>query len=96
LQRRDHHPLLIQQTTSFSCQWPRSAGVDISVIALWLKHKSIKATQIYLHAHLALKEAALAKIKPFDRQKGGRYKPKIDCSPSWMAYDPMPASRSAH
>lgn len=51
------------------------AGVDISVIALWLGHESIKTTQGYLHAHLALKEAALAKVKPFNGQKGGRYKP---------------------
>ncbi|HEY2660405.1 MAG TPA: tyrosine-type recombinase/integrase [Caulobacteraceae bacterium] len=51
------------------------AEVDCSVIALWLGHESIKTTQVYLHAHLALKEAALAKIKPFAGQKGGRYKP---------------------
>ena len=51
------------------------AGVDISVIALWLGHESIKTTQVYLHAHLALKEAALARVKPFNGQKGGRYQP---------------------
>src|SRR5262249_24172288 len=37
------------------------AGVDCSVIALWLGHEWIETTQIYLHAHLARKEAALAK-----------------------------------
>jgi hypothetical protein len=37
------------------------AGVDCSVIALWLGHESIETTQTYLHAHLALKEAALKK-----------------------------------
>jgi len=41
------------------------AGVDPSVIALWLGHESVATTQIYLHAHLALKEAALAKTTPF-------------------------------
>lgn len=51
------------------------AGVDCSVIALWLGHESIKTTQVYLHAHLALKEAALAKVRPFNGHKGGRYKP---------------------
>ena len=51
------------------------AGVDVSVIALWLGHESVSTTQVYLHAHLALKEAALAKVKPFNGQKGGRYKP---------------------
>ena len=40
------------------------AGVDTSVIALWLGHESVATTQIYLTAHLALKEAALAKTTP--------------------------------
>jgi site-specific recombinase XerD len=51
------------------------AGVDCSVIALWLGHESIETTQIYLHAHLALKEAALAKLKPYKRNKRTRFKP---------------------
>ncbi len=37
----------------------REAGVDISVIALWLGHESIASTQIYLHADLAVKQRAL-------------------------------------
>jgi len=45
------------------------AGVDCSVIALWLGHESIETTQTYLHAHLALKEAALAKLKPYQSAK---------------------------
>lgn len=45
------------------------AGVDIAVIALWLGHESIRTTQVYLRAHLALKEAAVTKVKPFDGQK---------------------------
>jgi hypothetical protein len=54
------------------------AGVDISLIALWLgphiKHETIRTTQIYLHADLALKERALARTAP--RQvKSGRYRP---------------------
>jgi site-specific recombinase XerD len=54
------------------------AGVDISPIALWLgphiKHETIRTTQIYLHADLALKERALARTAP--RQvKPGRYRP---------------------
>jgi site-specific recombinase XerD len=37
------------------------AGVDRSVIALWLGHESVETTQIYLEATLAMKEQALAK-----------------------------------
>jgi site-specific recombinase XerD len=51
------------------------AGVDCSVIALWLGHESVETTQTYLHAHLALKEAALAKLKPYDGGPGGRFRP---------------------
>jgi hypothetical protein len=49
------------------------AGVDCSVIALWLGHDSIETTQTYLHAHLALKEAALTKLKPYARGKPTRF-----------------------
>jgi site-specific recombinase XerD len=51
------------------------AGVDCSVIALWLGHESIETTQTYLHAHLALKEKALAKLKPYEKAKGTRFRP---------------------
>ncbi|MGH2887873.1 MAG: tyrosine-type recombinase/integrase [Solirubrobacteraceae bacterium] len=50
------------------------AGVDTTVIALWLGHERIDTTQIYLHADLALKERALARTKP-PNAKPGRYRP---------------------
>ena len=34
------------------------AGVDTSVIALWLGHEQADTTQIYLHADLALKRTS--------------------------------------
>ncbi len=40
------------------------AGIDTSTIALWLGHATTKATQVYLHADLALKEKALARTAP--------------------------------
>ena len=39
------------------------AGVDISVIALWLGHESTETTQIYLHADMSIKERALARTE---------------------------------
>jgi integrase/recombinase XerD len=41
-----------------------AVGVDTSVIALWLGHKAVETTQIYLHADLAIKERALARTAP--------------------------------
>jgi integrase/recombinase XerD len=51
----------------------KRAGVDISVIALWLGHEDIRSTQIYVHADLELKERALARTRPSDVPPG-RYK----------------------
>ncbi|MCA1700197.1 MAG: site-specific integrase, partial [Actinobacteria bacterium] len=50
------------------------AGVDTTVIALWLGHERVDTTQIYLHADLALKERALARTAPLNA-KPGRYRP---------------------
>ncbi|TCG04422.1 integrase [Paraburkholderia steynii] len=50
------------------------AGVDRSVIALWLGHESVETTQIYLEATLAMKEQALAKASP-PQGKSSRYRP---------------------
>ena len=51
------------------------AGVDLAVIALWLGHESSETTQTYLHAHIALKEAALARVTPMSGQGSLRFKP---------------------
>lgn len=72
LRRKRVTPHVLRHTAAMELL---QAGVDCSVIALWLGHESIKTTQVYLHALLALKEAALAKVKPFAGQKGGRYTP---------------------
>lgn len=50
------------------------AGTDLATIALWLGHESPATTQIYLHAHLALKERALARTAP-PHVTPGRYRP---------------------
>jgi site-specific recombinase XerD len=50
------------------------AGIDTSVIALWLGHEHVETTQIYLHADMALKEAALSRTTP-PNTPSGRYQP---------------------
>jgi site-specific recombinase XerD len=50
------------------------AGVDSTVIALWLGHESVEATQMYLHADMQIKERALARTTPPNSQPG-RYRP---------------------
>ncbi len=52
------------------------AGVDSSVIAMWLGHESSQTTQMYLHAHMALKEAALAKVAPLNAGESIYYQPE--------------------
>lgn len=52
-------------------------GVDRSVIALWLGHESVETTEIYLHADLGMKEAALSRTTPCGL-KPGRYRPTDD------------------
>ena len=51
-----------------------AAGVDTTVIALWLGHEHVATTQIYVHADLALKEKALARTAP-QHAEPGRYQP---------------------
>jgi len=51
-----------------------NAGVDTSVIALWMGHENVATTQVYIHADLAVKERAIARTAP-QGTPPGRYKP---------------------
>lgn len=53
------------------------SGVDVTLISMWLGHESLRSTQIYLTAHLALKEQALARVTPIETTPG-RYVPTDD------------------
>jgi integrase/recombinase XerD len=52
----------------------RRAGVDRSVLALWLGHEQVETTDIYAHADLSIKEKALARTRP-PHVRRGRYRP---------------------
>lgn len=58
------------------------AGVDLSVIALWLGHVSVETTQIYIHADMTIKERALARTRPTN-SRHGRYHPP-DTLLAWL------------
>lgn len=51
------------------------AGVDTTVIALWLGHEQIATTNIYIHADMTLKENAIAQVAPTAARSQGRYRP---------------------
>jgi site-specific recombinase XerD len=64
-------PHVLRHTTAMELL---QAGVDRTLIALWLGHESVETTQIYLDANLRIKEEALSKTMPINT-KAGRYQP---------------------
>ena len=64
-------PHVLRHTSAMSLL---HAGVDTSVIALWLGHADIRSTNPYLHADLSIKERALALTTPASVPPG-RYRP---------------------
>jgi site-specific recombinase XerD len=71
LKRKHVTPHVLRHTAAMELL---EAGVDTSVIALWLGHESVETTQVYLTASLALKEKILAKAAPHPGRPG-RYRP---------------------
>ncbi len=52
------------------------AGVDATVIALWLGHENLTTTSIYIHADMTIKEQAIAKTAPLGSTvPSARYRP---------------------
>ena len=71
LNRKHVTPHVLRHTAAMELL---KAGVDVSVIALWLGHESIETTQIYLEADLDMKRKALDKVSPHEG-KSSRFKP---------------------
>ena len=67
-------PHVLRHTTAMELL---QAGVDRTLIALWLGHESVETTQIYLDADLAIKERVLSKTTPINA-KPGRFRPDDD------------------
>jgi len=65
------HPHVLRHSCAMSLL---QAGVDTTVIALWLGHADVRSTDPYIHADLTIKEKALALVTSPD-VKPGRYKP---------------------
>jgi site-specific recombinase XerD len=64
-------PHTLRHTCAMRLLW---AGIDTSVIALWLGHERVETTQVYLHADLVLKEKDLQRTAP-PHVPPGRYQP---------------------
>jgi integrase/recombinase XerD len=60
-----------------------AAGVDVAVIALWLGHQNTHSTDGYLHADMAIKQAAIDRTRPADTEPG-TYRPEPDIL-DWLA-----------
>jgi site-specific recombinase XerD len=65
------HPHTLRHSCAMSLL---QAGVDTSVIALWLGHADIRSTQPYLHADMTIKQRALDRTTPTSAVPG-RYRP---------------------
>ena len=53
------------------------AGVDVSVIALWLGHQHTNSTDVYLHADMTIKQTAIDRTRP-PHIPAGTYTPPPD------------------
>ncbi|MDQ2850771.1 MAG: site-specific integrase [Actinomycetota bacterium] len=65
------HPHVLRHTCAMTLL---QAGVDTSVIALWLGHAGVRSTDTYLHSDISIKEKALAMTTPATATPG-RYRP---------------------
>ena len=54
-----------------------AAGVDVAVIAMWLGHTDTHSTDAYLHADMAIKQAAIDRTRP-PSVRPGTYQPEPD------------------
>ena len=90
LKRKHVTPHVLRHTAAMALL---QAGVDTSLIALWLGHESVETTQIYLNASLALTEKILAKTTPYGGRPGS-FRPD-DALLDFLNSSPPPGRRPA-
>ena len=71
IKTRSVSPHVVRHSTAMSLL---QSGADPCEIALWLGHESPSTTHMYIEADLAMKERALARLKP-PQVKASRYRP---------------------
>jgi site-specific recombinase XerD len=71
LRDKNIHPHVLRHSCAMSLL---QAGIDTTVIALWLGHAGVRSTDAYVHADMTIKEKALALTTPITAQPG-RYQP---------------------
>ena len=71
LAQREVSPHIIRHSTAMHML---QAGVDITLIALWLGHENPATTHMYVEADLTMKERALNAVQP-PHTKKLRYQP---------------------
>jgi site-specific recombinase XerD len=71
LEGKQIHPHVLRHSCAMTLL---QAGVDTSVIALWLGHAGVRSTDAYIHADMTIKEKALALTTP-TASSPGRYQP---------------------
>jgi integrase/recombinase XerD len=71
LREKNVTPHVLRHSCAMALQ---RAGVDRSVLALWLGHEQVETTDIYVHADLSIKERALDRTRPVN-VGAGRYQP---------------------
>jgi len=60
-----------------------AAGVDVAVISLWLGHRHTASSDAYLHADMAIKQAAIDRTRP-PGTTPGTYRPEPDVL-AWLS-----------
>jgi len=83
LAQREVSPHVIRHSTAMHML---QAGVDITLIALWLGRENPATTHMYVEADLTMKEKALNSVQPHTQSRRDTSQPTASCT-SWRRFD---------